>query len=392
MTRRAGSAPGFSFGRACVRQPEPRLAHRLRRDRLHHTRRPSRFPALYRCRPRSFLSFIRRARHWWERQKIMRTPTAFIPIFCCLSLAVRAEISEVRATQIAFAFRSDGTTDTPRVLLNWTEINGSSESLDILRNGEVIGQLDGATEDGPRSFELSDEPLGEHVYEVVSSDGSAGEQVQTVIQSSPVGDTYNLTCTNEAADCSTSGDEESCEIIIIWENDGPFGGSYSVSVRDGASQEFVMNPISFCTTVVADSPGDHEVTIFAFADQSLSGEPGNYRSAIATTTCEFDCPETAKAYNLGVCDGDGRDPTLTSAVFGLNFLFLGGDEPPCHEACDVDRDGEFLLNDVVYVLNFLFLGGSPPVGWVDEDLDGVPDPTCDTAPRERCSEAHAGCF
>ena len=59
----------------------------------------------------------------------------------------------------------------------------------------------------------------------------------------------------------------------------------------------------------------------------------------------FDPPEKPATS----CGNTG--PQITSAVFFLNFLFLGGAEPPCMKACDSNGDGNGDLSDGVYVLD-----------------------------------------
>jgi len=51
---------------------------------------------------------------------------------------------------------------------------------------------------------------------------------------------------------------------------------------------------------------------------------------------------------------------ITDAVSVLNYLFIGGAEPPCLAACDSDASGLLNITDGVYTLAFLFLGGPPP--------------------------------
>jgi hypothetical protein len=94
----------------------------------------------------------------------------------------------------------------------------------------------------------------------------------------------------------------------------------------------------------------------------------------------------------GLCDGTGELPTISSAIYLFNFLFLGGNPPPCRVACDANGDGEVNISDGSYVLNFLFLGASAPPGWVDSDADGRRDPTCvEAAAGEDCAASHAAC-
>ena len=53
------------------------------------------------------------------------------------------------------------------------------------------------------------------------------------------------------------------------------------------------------------------------------------------------------------------DVDLSDSVFTLNYLFLGGNELPCHKAGDANDDGILDLSDGVYTLNFLFVSRPP---------------------------------
>ncbi|MEM7235925.1 MAG: hypothetical protein AAF517_27405, partial [Planctomycetota bacterium] len=61
----------------------------------------------------------------------------------------------------------------------------------------------------------------------------------------------------------------------------------------------------------------------------------------------------------GDADGSGRIE-LTDAIFGLQYLFLGGDAPSCADAADANDDNAVDLSDSLHVLAFNFLGGNPP--------------------------------
>ena len=67
-----------------------------------------------------------------------------------------------------------------------------------------------------------------------------------------------------------------------------------------------------------------------------------------------------RQFRRGDVNEDGGT-NLADAVATFNFLFLGGDEPPCLDAADTnDADDALNLTDGVYLLNFLFLGGDAP--------------------------------
>lgn len=90
-------------------------------------------------------------------------------------------------------------------------------------------------------------------------------------------------------------------------------------------------------------------------------------------------------FQRALCDGGGDFPTVGSAIFGLNFLFVEESlVPPCELACDADGDGRDInIGDMVYILNFLFSGGSPPAGWVD-----ALTPQCELGEATLCATAH----
>ncbi len=76
---------------------------------------------------------------------------------------------------------------------------------------------------------------------------------------------------------------------------------------------------------------------------------------------------------------DNGSIQLTDGIFILNFLFLGGTEPPCSDAADADDNGAIQLTDGILILNFLFLGGdSIPAPFPECGGDRGEDPlTCD---------------
>jgi hypothetical protein len=86
-------------------------------------------------------------------------------------------------------------------------------------------------------------------------------------------------------------------------------------------------------------------------------------------------------FQRGDADANGA-VNITDGIFVLNFLFLGGSAPLCHEAANSNDDAEVNITDGIYILNFLFLGGPAPpdphgaCGW-----DPTPgSTTCDSFP------------
>jgi hypothetical protein len=89
-------------------------------------------------------------------------------------------------------------------------------------------------------------------------------------------------------------------------------------------------------------------------------------------------PDTPPDFIRGDCN-QTREVDISDAIFDLDFLFAGKQEPGCQEACDVNGDAENDLSDAVFLLGFLFLGGPPP---------GQPFPDCGPDPG---SDSSLGC-
>ncbi len=65
----------------------------------------------------------------------------------------------------------------------------------------------------------------------------------------------------------------------------------------------------------------------------------------------------------GDADGNGS-VELTDAISTLNWLYSGGNQPPCLAAADANYDGSVNGSDPMYTLNYLFSGGPAPYGTV----------------------------
>ena len=68
------------------------------------------------------------------------------------------------------------------------------------------------------------------------------------------------------------------------------------------------------------------------------------------------CQPQGNSFTRGDANTDGNvdisDPTTT-----LQYLFLGGDAPPCEASADSNGDGNINISDPTYTLQYLFLGG-----------------------------------
>jgi len=71
--------------------------------------------------------------------------------------------------------------------------------------------------------------------------------------------------------------------------------------------------------------------------------------------CETDCQ--------GKCGDPNNDDVtnVSDAVYIINYVFVGGDEPGPVLACgDANNDGVVNVSDAVSIINYVFVGGDPP--------------------------------
>ncbi|MEM7235516.1 MAG: S8 family serine peptidase, partial [Planctomycetota bacterium] len=78
-----------------------------------------------------------------------------------------------------------------------------------------------------------------------------------------------------------------------------------------------------------------------------------------TVVSVLEAAPPAPGFIRGDSDASG-EIDISDGIFILNWLFIGGPQPPCEAAADVDATNQINLTDAVYLLNFLFLGGTQP--------------------------------
>jgi len=71
----------------------------------------------------------------------------------------------------------------------------------------------------------------------------------------------------------------------------------------------------------------------------------------------------------GDASGDGAT-NISDAVYIINYVFVGGDQPQPLDIADVNCDGAVNVSDAVWIINYIFVGGDEPC---DSDGDGQPD-------------------
>lgn len=71
----------------------------------------------------------------------------------------------------------------------------------------------------------------------------------------------------------------------------------------------------------------------------------------------------------GDCNSDDN-VNIADGIYGINWLFQGGPEPTCDDACDTNDDGTLDAADMIYIFNYRFLDGPmPSAPFPSSDLD-----------------------
>ena len=85
----------------------------------------------------------------------------------------------------------------------------------------------------------------------------------------------------------------------------------------------------------------------------------------AVTIRKFTCADV-------ICGDANADASVnvSDAVYIINYVFNGGDEPIPYIAGEVNCDGLVNVSDAVYIINYVFTGGGNPCDW---NSDGIQD-------------------
>jgi len=64
---------------------------------------------------------------------------------------------------------------------------------------------------------------------------------------------------------------------------------------------------------------------------------------------------------MGDIDNSGAGPDISDLVYLVTYMFQGGTEPPCMDACDIDGSGAGPdISDLVYLVTYMFQSGPAP--------------------------------
>lgn len=78
------------------------------------------------------------------------------------------------------------------------------------------------------------------------------------------------------------------------------------------------------------------------------------------------------SFTRGDCNNDST-VNIADGIYGINFLFQGGPDPTCDDACDSNDDGGIDAADCIYIFNYRFLEGPAPLApFPGSDLDPTP--------------------
>lgn len=119
------------------------------------------------------------------------------------------------------------------------------------------------------------------------------------------------------------------------------------------------SPVAF-----ADGIGSPAVNNAIFSGQTTLEQPTLVNGTI--TVVNFN------PFVRSDCNNDGH-VDIADGIFGLNFLFQGGPDPTCDDACDSNDDALIDAADCIYIFNYRFLEGPAPLApFPTADLDPTP--------------------
>ncbi|MEM7231707.1 MAG: choice-of-anchor Q domain-containing protein, partial [Planctomycetota bacterium] len=150
-----------------------------------------------------------------------------------------------------------------------------------------------------------------------------------------------------------------------------FVAAPTVDFTSYESVDLKPGDFTFPTFVVTE--GNLELQRFSFlVDRGLSqgaptrdflGNPRPCHEEVDVGAYEFcgDAPSSPPVprFRRGDSNADGR-VDISDSIMIFTYLFLGGTEPPCLDAADVDDTGVIDLTDGLAVNLFLFLNGRDP--------------------------------
>ena len=158
----------------------------------------------------------------------------------------------------------------------------------------------------------------------------------------------------------------------------PSNGSGARDINDlvvlGRGQLALADGSNDTVWIVTDIDGDGRATGEEIVDWSPeSGDLLSTPSALAVWSTGEVEPPLGSEFIRGDID-ESQTVVLADALLVLEFLFLGEPVSACHDAVDVDDDGQLRISDGIYLLNWLFDGGAqPPAPFPEAGADPTAD-------------------
>jgi len=247
----------------------------------------------------------------------------------------------------------------------------------IYVNGDLQGFLDGPA--GGLTF--TKVPLGPYSIEVVAF-------------------TFNYLCESALIHCTAEEVDPVVDPVCLLERceagQGLFRVNYSLSATPpppegvAAFDVTVPNSVKFLGNFPPGQPvppppleaGEaRRIELVSFRGDSASTVPGADGPHVIVT-CSLPAGAcSSPRFIRGDSNGDGG-VDISDDIYSLDFLFLGGNQPACLSACDLNFDEKLDLSDPIYGLDFKFLGGPPPA---------PPFPACGPDPGAGSLGCERGC-
>jgi len=181
--------------------------------------------------------------------------------------------------------------------------------------------------------------------------------------------------------------EGEVEIEAILMNDGVGDGVVGRVFHNGTElRALVSNGLTdiFVASIVVAIGDTFDFALDADGSGNLAAQGIDHVDGLGD-----DCHQTLRVRRLrrpagtDFLRGDSNasgDRNITDGVFILNWLFLGGREPPCLDAADYDDDGEVDISDGVSAIGCLFTWEGCPEPAAPGSFNCGSDPTTDFLP------------
>ncbi len=156
---------------------------------------------------------------------------------------------------------------------------------------------------------------------------------------------------------------------------------YLEAPATGGEPSFPRTLVLDAAVLFPDSGGEDPVLQKAYLGFSAgTGGANAYHEVDDVEILLYPKETGAVRFVRGDANADGAI-NITDGIFVLNYLFLGGQSPPCLAAADTNGDGGINITDGIYLLNFLFLGGGePPAPYPSCGFDPGGGLACDAHP------------